>query len=206
MAHDERAAPGARGGRHPGARPYLERKPGQLSGGQRQRVALARAIVRQPQAFLMDEPLSNLDAALRVQTRADIVALQERLGTTTLYVTHDQVEAMTMGAPHRRHERRRAPAGGPAPGSLRPARQRLRRRLPGQPGDEPDARPWRTSTAVRRAHGRGHGARSPPTWLPVARAMPSLTVGIRPEALRWIRPAPSGRRWSSSRSSGPRPT
>ena len=75
----------------------LRRKPGQLSGGQRQRVALARAIVRSPQAFLMDEPLSNLDAALRVQTRADIVALQRRLGTTMLYVTHDQVEAMTMG-------------------------------------------------------------------------------------------------------------
>ena len=75
----------------------LNRKPGQLSGGQRQRVALARAIVRDPLVFLMDEPLSNLDAALRVQTRADIVALQKRLGTTTLYVTHDQVEAMTMG-------------------------------------------------------------------------------------------------------------
>ena len=75
----------------------LDRRPGQLSGGQRQRVALARAIVRSPQAFLMDEPLSNLDATLRTQTRADIVTLQERLGTTTLYVTHDQVEAMTMG-------------------------------------------------------------------------------------------------------------
>jgi multiple sugar transport system ATP-binding protein len=75
----------------------LDRKPSQLSGGQRQRVALARAIVREPKVFLMDEPLSNLDAALRVQTRADIVALQDRLGTTTLYVTHDQVEAMTMG-------------------------------------------------------------------------------------------------------------
>jgi multiple sugar transport system ATP-binding protein len=75
----------------------LDRKPRQLSGGQRQRVALARAIVREPQAFLMDEPLSNLDAALRTQTRADIVALQQQLGTTTLYVTHDQVEAMTMG-------------------------------------------------------------------------------------------------------------
>ena len=80
-----------------GLEPYLARKPAQLSGGQRQRVALARAIVRSPQVFLMDEPLSNLDAALRVQTRADIVSLQDRLGTTTLYVTHDQVEAMTMG-------------------------------------------------------------------------------------------------------------
>ncbi len=76
---------------------FLERKPAQLSGGQRQRVALARAIVRRPQAFLMDEPLSNLDAKLRVQTRADLIELQERLKTTVVYVTHDQVEAMTMG-------------------------------------------------------------------------------------------------------------
>jgi multiple sugar transport system ATP-binding protein len=77
--------------------PYLERKPKQLSGGQRQRVAMGRAIVRQPQVFLMDEPLSNLDAKLRVQMRADIAKLQHDLGTTTIYVTHDQVEAMTMG-------------------------------------------------------------------------------------------------------------
>ncbi len=76
---------------------YLKRKPKQLSGGQRQRVALGRAIVREPSAFLMDEPLSNLDAALRVQTRAEILKLQRRLKTTTIYVTHDQVEAMTMG-------------------------------------------------------------------------------------------------------------
>ena len=75
----------------------LERKPGQLSGGQRQRVAMGRAIVRQPKAFLMDEPLSNLDAKLRVQMRAEIAGLQRDLGVTTLYVTHDQVEAMTMG-------------------------------------------------------------------------------------------------------------
>jgi ABC-type sugar transport system ATPase subunit len=75
----------------------LKRKPKQLSGGQRQRVALGRAIVREPQGFLMDEPLSNLDAALRVQTRAEILRLQKRLGTTTIYVTHDQIEAMTMG-------------------------------------------------------------------------------------------------------------
>jgi multiple sugar transport system ATP-binding protein len=77
--------------------PYLERKPGQLSGGQRQRVAMGRAIVRQPRVFLMDEPLSNLDAKLRVQMRADIAALQSRLGVTTVYVTHDQAEAMTLG-------------------------------------------------------------------------------------------------------------
>jgi multiple sugar transport system ATP-binding protein len=76
---------------------YLKRKPRALSGGQRQRVAMGRAIVREPQAFLMDEPLSNLDAKLRVQVRAEIHQLQRRVGVTTLYVTHDQVEAMTMG-------------------------------------------------------------------------------------------------------------
>jgi multiple sugar transport system ATP-binding protein len=77
--------------------PHLKRKPRQLSGGQRQRVAMGRAIVRQPRVFLMDEPLSNLDAKLRVATRAEIASLQRNLGITTLYVTHDQVEAMTMG-------------------------------------------------------------------------------------------------------------
>jgi multiple sugar transport system ATP-binding protein len=75
----------------------LQRKPKQLSGGQRQRVALGRAIVREPKVFLMDEPLSNLDAKLRVQTRAELIKLHRRLGITTIYVTHDQVEAMTMG-------------------------------------------------------------------------------------------------------------
>jgi multiple sugar transport system ATP-binding protein len=77
--------------------PYLKRKPRALSGGQRQRVAMGRAIIRQPQAFLMDEPLSNLDAKLRVQMRAEIKKLQSEVGVTTVYVTHDQVEAMTMG-------------------------------------------------------------------------------------------------------------
>src|SRR3954468_6804200 len=76
---------------------HLDRKPSQLSGGQRQRVAMGRATVREPQAFLMDEPLSNLDAKLRVQMRASVARLQQRLGTTTVYVTHDQTEAMTLG-------------------------------------------------------------------------------------------------------------
>jgi multiple sugar transport system ATP-binding protein len=80
-----------------GLEALLDRKPAQLSGGQRQRVALARAIVRRPDSFLMDEPLSNLDAKLRVQTRAELIELQRRLEATVLYVTHDQVEAMTMG-------------------------------------------------------------------------------------------------------------
>ncbi|MGD9712297.1 MAG: ABC transporter ATP-binding protein, partial [Thermomicrobiales bacterium] len=80
-----------------GLEPYLDRRPEQLSGGQRQRVALGRSIVREPAVFLMDEPLSNLDAQLRVQTREEILKLHERLQTTTIYVTHDQIEAMTMG-------------------------------------------------------------------------------------------------------------
>ena len=75
----------------------MQRKPAELSGGQRQRVAMGRAMVREPRAFLMDEPLSNLDAKLRVQMRAELSRLHERLGTTTIYVTHDQVEAMTLG-------------------------------------------------------------------------------------------------------------
>ncbi|WP_285734363.1 sn-glycerol-3-phosphate ABC transporter ATP-binding protein UgpC [Nocardiopsis sp. ATB16-24] len=80
-----------------GLEPYLKRKPGALSGGQRQRVAMGRAIVREPRAFLMDEPLSNLDAKLRVQMRASLNQLHDRLGVTTVYVTHDQIEAMTLG-------------------------------------------------------------------------------------------------------------
>jgi multiple sugar transport system ATP-binding protein len=80
-----------------GLTPYLERRPKELSGGQRQRVAMGRAIVRKPQVFLMDEPLSNLDAKLRVQMRAEIARIQHEVGVTTIYVTHDQVEAMTMG-------------------------------------------------------------------------------------------------------------
>src|SRR5947209_4551293 len=80
-----------------GLAPMLDRKPAQLSGGQRQRVALGRAIVREPKAFLFDEPLSNLDAQLRVETRAELARLHRRLGATMVYVTHDQVEAMTLG-------------------------------------------------------------------------------------------------------------
>src|SRR5712671_5187132 len=80
-----------------GLDPYLKRKPGALSGGQRQRVAMGRAIVREPQAFLMDEPLSNLDAMLRVSMRSELARMHDRLSTTTVYVTHDQVEAMTLG-------------------------------------------------------------------------------------------------------------
>ena len=93
---DEIQARVRRGRRHPPFAPYLTRYPRQLSGGQRQRVAMGRAIVRDPQVFLFDEPLSNLDAQLRVQMRAEIKELHQRLKTTTIYVTHDQIEAMTM--------------------------------------------------------------------------------------------------------------
>ena len=88
----------------------LARRPRDLSGGERQRVALARAIVREPRAFLMDEPLSNLDAKLRVQMRGELKRLQHELRTTTVYVTHDQAEAMTLAAPRRRDARRAPPA------------------------------------------------------------------------------------------------
>ena len=116
--------------------PFLKRKPRALSGGQRQRVAMGRAIVREPPAFLMDEPLSNLDAKLRVQMRAEISRLQRDLGVTTIYVTHDQVEAMTMGdrvAVMRKGELQQV---DDAAGALRPAGQPLRRRLHRLPGDE----------------------------------------------------------------------
>ena len=88
----------------------LDRKPAQLSGGEQQRVALGRAIVREPRVFLMDEPLSNLDAKLRVHTRTEIKALQRELGTTTFFVTHDQAEAMSLADRIAVHERRRAAA------------------------------------------------------------------------------------------------
>ena len=97
VAKEERAARVLDAAKLLDLEPYLNRKPKELSGGQRQRVAMGRAIVRKPQVFLMDEPLSNLDAKLRVQTRTQIASLQRRLGVTTVYVTHDQVEAMTMG-------------------------------------------------------------------------------------------------------------
>ena len=116
---------------------YLERKPGQLSGGQRQRVAMGRAIVRVPRVFLMDEPLSNLDAKLRVQMRADIAALQSDFGITTVYVTHDQSEAMTLGHRVAVAARRPPPAGRSATSALRASGERLRRGLHRLACDEP---------------------------------------------------------------------
>ena len=114
----------------------LDRKPKQLSGGQRQRVAMGRAIVRHPGAFLLDEPLSNLDAKLRVQLRTELRRLHERLGVTTIHVTHDQVEAMTLGRPRRHILGRLAPAVRHPASALSPTGQHFRGRLHRQPGDE----------------------------------------------------------------------
>ena len=120
-----------------GLEEYLERKPKALSGGQRQRVAMGRAIVRNPQVFCMDEPLSNLDAKMRVATRTDIAKLQADLGVTTVYVTHDQVEAMTMGDRVAVMKDGDAAAGRHPAAALRQAGQPVRRRLHRLAADEP---------------------------------------------------------------------
>ena len=181
----------------------LDRKPAQLSGGQRQRVALARAIVRRPQAFLMDEPLSNLDAKLRVQTRAELVELQRRLAATIVYVTHDQVEAMTMGHRIAIIDAGRAPAGRRAAGRLRAAGEPVRRPLHRQPADEHRHRPRRPRrrdagrASSRAAHvplARGRAARSRRAGLD------EVVIGVRPEHLRLAadgRAPGHGHAWSS---------
>ena len=159
---------------------YLARKPSQLSGGQRQRVAMGRAVVREPKAFLMDEPLSNLDAKLRVQMRADIAALQQRLGVTTVYVTHDQVEAMTMG--HRiavLRDGKLQQVDEPRAVYARPANVFVAGFI-GSPVDEPAGgrgarRRVRAERGADRADGRrGREGRA---------ARGRVTVGLRPDAL-----------------------
>ena len=161
-----------------GLEEYLERKPKALSGGQRQRVAMGRAIVRSPQVFCMDEPLSNLDAKMRVATRTDIAKLQADLGVTTVYVTHDQVEAMTMGDRVAVMKLRRAAAGRHPAEALRQAGQPVRRRLHRLAADEPargqgrrTARPRSASTscpvdpAASKKMERQHHRRRPPGGL-----------------------------------------
>jgi multiple sugar transport system ATP-binding protein len=185
MAKDDRQAKVTEAATTLGLDTLLDRKPAQLSGGQRQRVALARAIVRDPQVFLMDEPLSNLDAALRVQTRADIVALQDRLSTTTLYVTHDQVEAMTMG------DRIAVMSNGvlqqvAAPEALyaRPANTFVAQFL-GSPGMNLLKGTVEQGAAGAVMQVAGGSLTLPPELAPVAASGPrDITVGLRPEALR----------------------
>ena len=191
-----------RAGRHPGARGAPATAcPAQLSGGQRQRVALARAIVREPQAFLMDEPLSNLDAQLRLQTRLELIQLHQRLGITTMYVTHDQVEAMTMGDRIAVHERGRAAADRDAAGRLPAACERLRRDLPRLAADEPDRRHARVG---RRRGWRFRGqdidvplstdVLSPPELEHEIEARGDVQFGLRPEHIRLAAPGRGRRR------------
>ena len=163
---------------------FLDRKPKQLSGGQRQRVAVGRAIVRNPKVFLFDEPLSNLDAKLRVQTRADISKLHQRLGTTFIYVTHDQVEAMTMATRIAVHEGRPAAADRHAAEPLRPSGQHLRRRLHRQPVDELlRCRPWWNRMASCSSTAARSSCRCPSTRRPTTCRSKGKKVifGIRPE-------------------------
>jgi multiple sugar transport system ATP-binding protein len=166
--------------------PYLARKPKALSGGQRQRVAMGRAIVRKPAVYLMDEPLSNLDAKLRVQTRTEVVELQTRLGVTTVYVTHDQVEAMTMG------DRVAVLKDGvlqqcDAPGTLyhEPANLFVAGFI-GSPAmnlvDAGDATPLTIGNATLSFAGAGAAA--------VGNGAGRVTVGFRPEALQVVPDGP----------------
>ena len=144
-----------------GLEELMARRPAQLSGGQRQRVAMGRALVREPQVFLLDEPLSNLDAKLRTTMRAELARLHERLGITTVYVTHDQVEAMTLGQRVAVHARRRAAAVRRPAGALPPAGQPVRRGLHRLADDEPRERRGATGSGWRSRASRCRWASSP---------------------------------------------
>ena len=163
----------------------LQQKPGTLSGGQRQRVAIGRAIVRQPKIFLFDEPLSNLDAALRAEMRVELMSLHKKLGSTMIYVTHDQVEAMTMAdkivvlnAGTHRADRQPARA-------LSPAGQHLRRRLHRQPEDEfPVGNGDRRRTAATSSSISAGSAPSNCRAAAIADLVgKTVTLGMRPEHL-----------------------
>ena len=166
-----------------GLAPYLDRYPRQLSGGQRQRVAMGRAIVRDPQVFLFDEPLSNLDAKLRVQMRTEIKELHQRLKTTSIYVTHDQIEAMTMADKIVVMKDGVVEQIGGSARALRPAGQHVRRRLHRLAGDEHDSRDVRAA-AARRTSAFADGVALP---LPAGRARrrrPAGALRHSPRALR----------------------
>ena len=176
-----------------GLSPLLDRKPHALSGGQRQRVALGRAIVRDPKVFLFDEPLSNLDAALRVSTRGEIAALHRRLGATMIYVTHDQVEAMTMGSRICiMNGGKVVQVGEPLEVYRRPANTFVAS-FPRQSADESPARPLsptiRAGAACASAHGR---SRLPPERMPPLPPGTDVIFGIRPEKISGV-PRAGGR-------------
>ena len=184
VATDERARLVAEAASILGLEALLDRKPAQLSGGQRQRVALARAIVRRPAAFLMDEPLSNLDAKLRIQTRAELTELRRRLDTTVVYVTHDQVEAMTMGDRIAILEEGRLQQLAP-PGEVyaRPANRFVASFIGNPPMNllEGPVSADADSRAVLVAGGR---IRIPPSVAAELGDAPTVVVGLRPEHTR----------------------
>ena len=186
-----------------GSRSCWRRRPAQLSGGQRQRVAMGRALVREPQAFLLDEPLSNLDAKLRTTMRAELARLHERLGVTTVYVTHDQVEAMTLGQRVGGAARRRAAAVRRAAGAVPAAGEPVRRGVHRLAADEPRRRARSTATASR--------SRATRCRCPAGSRRARSCSGMRPggvRARRAARRSGAGRGWRSrprsSRSSATR--
>ena len=173
----------------------LKRRPAQLSGGQRQRVAMGRALVREPKAFLLDEPLSNLDAKLRVQMRAELKRLHQRLGITTIYVTHDQVEAMTLG------DRIVVMSGGVLqqighPRTSTTARQPVRRRVHREPAHEPAA----GDGAGRRGQAGDLSLRSPgsPTATSSSGCARSTCGSRRTDSRRWSSRSRSWSRWATA--------
>ena len=167
-----------------GLKALMGRRPAFLSGGQRQRVAMGRAMVREPKAFLMDEPLSNLDAKLRVAMRGELTRLHDRLGVTTVFVTHDQVEAMTLGPARRRDARRRPAAVRHAAEAVPSAGEPLRGGIHGLTGDERRrSRGGRRAGPVRRAHRaarrRGHLLPAPAATSSSASARPISGIPTR---------------------------
>jgi multiple sugar transport system ATP-binding protein len=171
----------------------LARKPRQLSGGQRQRVALGRAIVRHPQVFLFDEPLSNLDAKFRVQMRRELAALRRRLGTTTMYVTHDQVEAMSLGDRIVvMHEGRVQQVGTPLDIYDRPANLFVAGFLGTPPMNQIPGKLARGDGPLFEAQG-GFTLRMPEGAAPPVPADGAVVLGIRPEAIHWSQGLPGFR-------------
>jgi len=173
----------------------LERRPGELSGGERQRVAMGRALVREPAVFLLDEPLSNLDAKLRVHVRAEIAELQRRTGTTMLYVTHDQVEAMTLGQRVAvMHQGRLQQLAAPRELYARPANLFVAGFIGSPPMNLLPARLAAVAGGALALEVEGQALPVPAALGAVARALGegALTLGLRPEALRLAAPARPG--------------
>ena len=162
--------------------PLLDRKPANLSGGQRQRVAMGRAIVREPKAFLLDEPLSNLDARLRVQMRAEIARLQKRLGTTMIFVTHDQTEAMTLGDRVAVMNRSEVQQIGTPQGALLSSGQLVRRRFHRFSGNEFPAGPRIAESRLILPIGETELPEEVRLHLP--NGCTQVVIGIRPEQFR----------------------